>query len=271
MIGSRPDAAREAVEVIVGILAGGLGTRLAEQTDVRPKPMVEVGAKPLLWHLMKIYSAQGFSEFMVALGYRGDVIKDFFLGYRNRASDLTVDLATGDVEVGGDPHPDDWRVHLLETGQATLTGGRVKRLLEASGERMMLTYGDAVANVDLHRLLEFHESHGRLATVTAVRPPARFGELRFEGDKVIDFEEKPQASEGWINGGFFVLEAEVARYIEGDHTIFERDPMERLAAEGQLMAYRHDQFWQCMDTLRDVRLLEDLWQAGDPPWRVWEE
>ena len=257
--------------MIVGILAGGLGTRLAEQTDVRPKPMVEVGAQPLLWHLMKIYAAQGFDEFMVALGYKGDVIKDFFLGYRNRASDLTVDLSSGSVEVGETRHADNWRVHLLETGQNTLTGGRVRRLLKANpGQRMMLTYGDAVSNVDLRALLAFHESHGRLATVTAVRPPARFGELTFDGDKVIDFEEKPQTSEGWINGGFFVLEPEVVSYIEGDSTIWERDPMEALAGEGQLMAYRHGDFWQCMDTLRDKRLLDDLWDAGEPPWRVWE-
>ncbi len=257
--------------MIVGILAGGLGTRLAEQTDVRPKPMVDVGPNPILWHLMKIYGAQGFNEFMIALGYKGEVIKDFFLGYRNRASDLTVDLASGDVEVGATRHTDDWRVHLLETGQNTLTGGRVRRLLQANpGERMMLTYGDAVANVDLRELLAFHEAHGRLATVTAVRPPARFGELTFDGDKVIDFEEKPQTSEGWINGGFFVLEPQVVDYIEGDSTIWERDPMEALAGEGQLMAYRHGDFWQCMDTLRDKRLLDELWDTGDPPWRVWE-
>ncbi len=257
--------------MIVGILAGGLGTRLAEQTDVRPKPMVEVGSQPILWHLMKIYGAQGFNEFMVALGYKGDVIKDFFVSYRNRASDLTVDLSSGTVEVGQTRHTDNWRVHLLETGQSTLTGGRVKRLLEANpGQRMMLTYGDAVSNVDLRALLAFHESHGRLATVTAVRPPARFGELTFDGDKVIDFEEKPQTSEGWINGGFFVVEPEVVDYIDGDSTIWERDPMEALAQEGNLMAYRHPDFWQCMDTLRDKRLLDELWDTGDPPWRVWE-
>lgn len=257
--------------MLVGILAGGLGTRLSEYTDVRPKPMVEIGGQPLLWHLMKIYAHSGFDDFGIALGYRGDVIKDFFLHYRHRTSDLSVHLGTGEVDVahgGGE----DWHVRLLDTGFESQTGYRVKRLLElARDETMMLTYGDAVASVDLSALLSFHRAHGRLATVTAVRPPARFGELEFDGDRVSRFTEKPQASTGWINGGFFVLEPEVIRHIpEGPTVVWEREPLEVLAAEGELMAYRHEGFWQPMDTVRDVRLLEELWSAGSPPWRVWD-
>lgn len=254
----------------VVILAGGFGTRLQEETTIKPKPMVEIGGRPILWHIMKIYAAHGFNEFVVALGYKGEVIKDYFMNYRYRASSLTIHLNTGQTIVR-DSNCEDWTVHLLDTGLHTQTGGRVKRAAQFVGnETFMLTYGDGVANVDVNRLLAFHRSHGRLATVTAVRPPARFGGLSFDGDLVVRFEEKPQIAEGWINGGFFVLEAGVADYIEGDDTFFEREPLERLGQDGDLVAYRHNGFWQCMDTLRDVRLLESLWQSGQAPWKVWE-
>ena len=257
--------------MLVGILAGGLGTRLSEHTDVRPKPMDEIGGRPMLWHLMKIYASAGHDEFAVALGYRGDVIKDFFLHYRHRTSDLSIRLDTGAVEVG-DGAGDHWTVNLVDTGLEAQTGDRVARLLEgAGGEAMMLTYGDAVATVDLGALLAFHRSHGRLATVTAVRPPARFGELRFDGDRVTEFAEKPQTTTGWINGGFFVLEPGVADYIDRDRVvIWEREPLERLVRDGELMAYRHEGFWHPMDTLRDVRELEELWRSGSPPWKCWD-
>jgi len=237
---------------------------------MRPKPMVEIGGRPMLWHIMKIYSAHNFSEFVVALGYKGEVIKDYFLNYRHRASSLTIHLHSGEVTVD-DGNCEDWAVHLLDTGPHTQTGGRVKRVAQFVGnETFMMTYGDGVANVDITRLLAFHENHGRLATVTAVRPPARFGGISFNGDLVAHFEEKPQIGEGWINGGFFVLEPGVVDYIDGDETVFEREPLERLAQEGQLVAYRHDGFWQCMDTLRDVRLLERLCHSGEAPWQVWQ-
>jgi glucose-1-phosphate cytidylyltransferase len=253
----------------VVILCGGLGTRLREETEVRPKPMVYIGDRPILWHLMSLYAAHGFQEFVIALGYKGEVIKDYFTNYRQRASSLTVRLATGEMRFH-DGACEDWTVHLLDTGLQTQTGGRVKRAAQFVGrETIMMTYGDGVANVDLQQLLAFHRKRGRLATVTAVRPPARFGGMKFNGDLVSHFEEKPQIGEGWINGGFFVLEPKVADYIQGDETFFEREPLERLAEDGQLAAYRHDGFWQCMDTLRDVRLLESLWQTGNPPWKVW--
>jgi len=253
----------------VAILAGGLGTRLTEETENKPKPMVEIGGRPILWHIMKIYAAQGFGEFAVALGYRGDVIKRYFLDYAKLQSSLTVNLSSGDV-MRRDGRIDDWLVHLIDTGLPTMTGGRIKRLAPVIGrETFFATYGDGVSNVDLKALLAFHRAHGKLATVTAVRPPARFGGLVFDGDQVTEFTEKPQAGEGWINGGFFVLEPGVFDYIEGDDTFFEREPMERLAADGQLMAYRHGDFWQCMDTLRDLRQLESLWASGSAPWKVW--
>lgn len=255
----------------VAILAGGLGTRLQEETTVKPKPLVEIGGQPILWHIMKIYASFGFKEFVIGLGYKGEVIKDYFLNYRYRASSLSVQLKTGNVTVR-DGDLEDWTVHLLDTGFSTLTGGRVKRLAQFIGpEPFMLTYGDGVADVDINKLLQLHKSHKRLATVTSVRPPARFGGIGFSGDMVTSFEEKPQIGEGWINGGFFVLEPAIAGYIQGDETIFEREPLERLAADGQLVGYRHDGFWQCMDTLRDVRLLESLWQSGQAPWSVWNE
>jgi glucose-1-phosphate cytidylyltransferase len=254
----------------VAILAGGLGTRMREETEVKPKPMVEIGGSPILWHIMKTYSGFGYQHFVVALGYKGEVIKDYFLNYRARASNLSIRLSDGQIDMHG-ADCDPWMLDLIETGDGTMTGGRVKRLQPWIGrETFMLTYGDGVADVDLNRLLAFHREQGRLATVTAVRPPARFGGLRFEGERVAEFVEKPQIGEGWINGGFFVFEPEIFDYIEGDETFLEREPLERLAAEGQLAAYRHDGFWQCMDTIRDVKLLEGLWERGDAPWKSWK-
>jgi glucose-1-phosphate cytidylyltransferase len=256
----------------VAILAGGVGTRLAEETDIRPKPMVEIGGKPILWHIMMHYAFYGFKEFVIALGYKGEYIKKFMVDYCSLNSNLTVNLSNGKVDVhDGNGELQDWTVHLIDTGQVTLTGGRVKRLASyLENTTFMLTWGDGVSNVDLHKLLAFHRGHGRLATVTAVRPPARFGRLEIQCDQVVEFSEKPQLGEGWINGAFFVLEPGVFDYIEGDDTQWEREPMERLAREGQLMAYRHEGFWQCMDTLRDKKLLNDLWERGNPPWKIWD-
>ena len=251
------------------ILAGGLGTRLAEETDVRPKPMVEIGGRPALWHIMKIYGHYGYNDFLVALGYKGEVIKRFFMDYRLLTSSMSVSLGSGEVD-WLDGEPEEWAVQLIDTGQATETGGRVKRLIPMTGgETFMMTYGDGVADIDISELVAFHRSHGKLATVTAVRPPARFGALAIDGDRVLDFVEKPQIGEGWINGGFFVLEPGVADYIDGDHMIFEHEPLGRIARDGQLMAYRHPSFWQPMDTLRELRLLRSLWDRGEAPWQVW--
>jgi len=256
--------------VRVVVLAGGLGTRLAEETEVKPKPMVEIGARPVLWHIMKHYAHFGLKEFVVALGYRGEVIKRFFVDYHSLNGSLTVNLVTGRVE-RHERQEDDWEVRLMDTGYATNTGGRVKRLQPLlSDGTFMVTYGDGVCNVDLSSLLDFHRAHGRIATVTAVRPPARFGGLIFDGDLVAQFTEKPQIGEGWINGGYMVFEPSLFDYLEGDDSSLEADGLERLAADRQLAAFRHDGFWQCMDTLRDKRLLESLWQGGRPPWRVWE-
>jgi glucose-1-phosphate cytidylyltransferase len=254
----------------VAVLAGGLGSRLSEETNLKPKPMVEIGGRPILSHIMHGCAARGLNEFVIALGYRGEVIKEYFLNYRLYSSALTIELRTGNVTLHHEPH-DDWTVHLLDTGLTTQTGGRVKQIAEFIGdEPFLLTYGDGVCDIDVRRLIEFHRSHGKLATVTAVRPPARFGNLAIEGQVVSVFAEKPQAGEGWINGGFFILEPGVRDYIDsGPDVIWEREPMERLAAEGQLVAYRHEGFWQCMDTLRDVRLLESLWAEGQAPWKVW--
>jgi glucose-1-phosphate cytidylyltransferase len=258
------------MSVPVVILAGGLGTRLREETDVRPKPMVEVGGRPILWHIMKMYGAHGFNEFLICLGYKGESIKEFFLDYHHKSRNLTIDLRTGVVDSHGDGLAEDWIVNLLDTGADTMTGGRVKRAATYLGRRrFMITYGDGVSNVDLRDLLAFHERHGKLATITAVRPPARFGGLMIEDDLVRSFEEKPQVGEGWINGGFMVLEPEVAEFIEGDSTILERGPLERLAAEGQLAAYQHGAYWQCMDTVRDLTALRELWDRRAAPWKIW--
>jgi glucose-1-phosphate cytidylyltransferase len=253
----------------VAILAGGLGTRLSEETIVKPKPMVEIGGKPILWHIMNIYASFGYKEFIIALGYKGEIIKDYFINYHYRSRNLTVQLSSGDISIHSNKG-EDWTIHLLDTGTETQTGGRIKQIVNFIGdETFMLTYGDGVSNVNIPRLLDFHKLHGKLATLTAVRPPARFGQMLFENDLVRTFEEKPQIGEGWINGGFFVLEPQVADFIDGDHTVWERDPLEQLSLEGQLMAYRHEKFWQCMDTLRDVSQLERMWQEGNSPWKIW--
>ena len=251
----------------VVLLAGGMGSRLSEETAVRPKPLVEIGGRPILWHIMQTYAASGYKEYVIALGYKGQQIKEYFLNYYNLERDISIQLRTGAV-TGTNGEREDWTVHLVDTGLHTQTGGRVKRLKDRLGdETFMLTYGDGVADIDIARLVDFHRAHGKLATITAVRPPARYGGLTFEGDQVTRFDEKPQLGEGWVSGGFFVLEPQVMDYIAGDDTLFEREPLERLAADGQLMAYKHTGFWQGMDTLRDVRLLEDLWQRGQAPWR----
>ena len=259
---------REIATMRVAILAGGVGSRISEETEVKPKPMVEIGGRPILWHIMKHYSHHGFRRFVLALGYKGELIKRYMVDYCALQSDLTVELGKGAVR----PHSsgaEDWTVDLIDTGQDTATGGRIKRLAAFSGDgTFMLTWGDGVSNIDLHDLLAFHRSHGKLATLTAVRPPARFGHLELQGNTVAEFSEKPQLGEGWINGAFFVLEPEVFDYVAGDATQWEREPLERLAADGELMAYRHDGFWQCMDTLRDKKLLEELW-IERAPWRTW--
>ncbi len=252
------------------ILAGGFGTRLSEETLLRPKPMVEIGGHPLLWHIMNIYAHHGFEEFAVALGYKGEMIKEYFLHFHDLQSDLTIDLESGTTKFHEGERAR-WKVHLVDTGHDTQTGGRVKRLGRwvGSDREFMLTYGDGVADVDIRALLEFHHRHGKLATVTAVRPPARFGSLKMDGDEVTSFAEKAQTGEGWINGGFFVLDRRVLDHISGDETPFEGEPLVRLANEGQLMAYRHSGFWQPMDTLREKNYLEELWNKGKAPWKVW--
>lgn len=253
----------------VGILAGGFGTRLAEETEIRPKPMAEIGGMPILWHIMMHYHQYGHSDFVVALGYKGDYIKRWFKDYVALDGTMTVRVATGDVQRHSTSVPD-WSVDLVETGLNTLTGGRIKRLQKWLGDgTFMLTWGDGVADVDLDQLLTFHRCHGKLATMTAVRPPARYGHIDFDGDRVVEFTEKSQAAEGWINGAFFVLEPGVHEYIDGDDVMFEHAPMQRLAADGQLMAFRHGSFWQCMDTLREKHLLQKLWDSGKAPWKTW--
>jgi glucose-1-phosphate cytidylyltransferase len=231
--------------------------------------MVEIGGKPILWHIMQHYGRSGFREFYIALGYRGDVIKRFFLEHHTLSGDITVELGSGQAKVTS-PAIADWLVHLIDTGEATLTGGRIRRLQRfLDGGPFLLTYGDGVSNVPLDPLIAFHRKQGRLATVTAVRPPARFGGITFDGDRVAGFSEKSQIEEGWINGGFMVFEPDIFGYLKGDDAVLEVDLLERLAEDGQLSAYRHEGFWQCMDTLRDKRFLEQLWQGGSPPWKTW--
>ncbi len=254
----------------VVLLAGGLGTRLSEETVLKPKPMVEIGGKPILWHIMKIYSHYGFNDFVICLGFKGYVIKEYFSNYFLHMSDVTFDMQNNAMEVH-QKYVEPWRVTLVDTGQDSMTGGRLKRVAPYLGdEPFMMTYGDGVANIDIAKLVEHHRGHGRLATVTSTQPSGRFGALCFgDGDQVTSFQEKPAGDGNWINGGFFVLDPKTIDYIEDDASIFERGPMERLAADGQLMAYKHDGFWQPMDTLRDKNHLEELWASEKAPWKVW--
>lgn len=252
------------------ILAGGLGTRLSEETAFRPKPMIEIGGKPILWHIMKIYSGHGITDFVVCLGYRGYVIKEYFANYFLHTSDITFDMRDNSMAVH-QRHAEPWTVTLVDTGDGTEVGGRIKRVLRyvADEPEFCLTYGDGVGDVDVTAVIATHRAQGRLATVTAVQPPGRFGALHHSADRVIGFEEKPRGDGGWINGGYFVLSPRVGEYIDGDQTIWEREPMERLAADDQMTAYFHHGFWQPMDTLRDKRALDEMWAAGRAPWKSW--
>jgi glucose-1-phosphate cytidylyltransferase len=253
------------------ILAGGMGTRLSEETNHRPKPMVEIGGKPILWHIMKIYAAHGIKEFIIALGYKGEMIKDYFLNFYAFNKDISVDLGTGKTTIHNGKNHEDWTVHLVDTGLHTQTGGRLKRVKQwlEDDETFLFTYGDGVADLDIEGTIKFHNAHGKLATVTSVLPPARFGRLVFDGEHIVDFKEKPHGEEGWVNGGFYVLQKEAVDYIGGDDTIWEKGPIERLTKELQLMGYRHERFWSCMDTMKEKAYLEDLWQSGKAPWKIW--
>jgi glucose-1-phosphate cytidylyltransferase len=251
------------------ILAGGRGSRLSEETSTRPKPMVEIGGKPILWHILKIYASYGYKDFLIACGYKGEIIKEYFHNYYIHNSDYTIDLKDGARQIIRS-NCDDWQVGLIDTGLDTMTGGRILRLKDwVEGKTFMVTYGDGLSNINISTLMAFHHNHGKIATVTAVHPPARFGGLILDGSRVREFSEKPQTGEGWINGGFFVFEPGLFSYLSNDQTILERDPLEQLAANKELMAYCHDGFWQPMDTLRDKQLLEDYWASGKAPWKIW--
>ncbi len=252
------------------ILAGGLGTRLSEETGTRPKPMVTIGGKPMLWHIMSIYAAYGHRDFCLALGYKAEIVKEYLLNLVYFDADFTVGTSSGEVTFIGARPSEDWSITALDTGEQTQTGGRILRAASVFDDDVfMVTYGDGVASVDIGALLEFHRSHGRMVTVTAVHPPARFGRLELDGDSVVRFGEKPQAEGGWINGGFFVVNRAALDYIDGDAAIWEREPLERLAEAGELRAFFHEGFWQPMDTLRERSILEELWSSGDAPWKVW--
>ncbi len=255
----------------VVILAGGLGTRLSEETDIKPKPMVEIGGKPILWHIMKIYSHYGFNDFVICLGYKGYVIKEYFANYFLHQSDVTINLKENNMEIH-QSKAEPWKITLVDTGLNTMTGGRIKRVQKYIGnEAFMLTYGDGVGNVDIHALLKFHKSHKKYATVTSVQPSGRFGALNLDNNKnVVSFQEKPRGDGSWINGGFFVLEPPIFDYIRSDETVWENEPLENLAHDGQLVAHTHTGFWQPMDTLRDKNHLEELWKTGKAPWKMWE-
>ena len=251
------------------ILAGGFGTRLSEETSVLPKPMVEIGGKPILWHIMKMYSSHGYNDFVICLGYKGYIIKEFFMNYFLLHSDLHVDLENNSIEVLNN-NVDPWKITLVDTGQDTMTGGRIKRIKEYVGdESFFLTYGDGVSDVDFNKLLAFHQSQKVAATLTAVQPPGRYGAFTLESEKISSFREKPRGDSAWINGGFFVLEPEIFDYIENDSTVWEREPMEHLAHDGKLAAYKHEHYWQSMDSLRDKNVLEEIWNSGNPPWKKW--
>ncbi|MDR1508214.1 MAG: glucose-1-phosphate cytidylyltransferase [Synergistaceae bacterium] len=252
------------------ILAGGLGTRISEETHLRPKPMIEIGGRPILWHIMKLYSHYGIDDFIICVGYKGYMIKEYFANYYMHMSDVTFDMRDGRRVIHSND-ADPWKVTIVDTGELTMTGGRVRRVKEyIGGETFCLTYGDGISDVRVDKLVEFHRAHGKLATLTAIQPPGRFGRLGLNGEKVVDFFEKPTGDGDWINGGFFVLEPEAVDYIEGDSTILEREPLEKLARSGHLMAFRHYGFWQPMDTLRDKNQLEELWNTGKTPWKVWK-
>lgn len=256
----------------IAILAGGYGTRIAEETEIKPKPMVNIGDKPILWHIMKIYAHYGYNDFVIALGYKGEYIKKYFLDYYSMCNNVKVNLCNGEVTYTKNINNNEtsWSVELIDTGLNTLTGGRIKRLSPFLGNKtFMLTWGDGVADINIRDLVSFHKSHGKLATMTAVRPTARYGHLELDGHQVREFSEKPQTAEGWINGAFFVLEPQVFEYIDGDDTMWEHAPLVNLARDGQLMAYQHTSFWQCMDTLREKHILEKLWNSDNPPWKIW--